>query len=75
MAVYDISSDGLDKCRAAHDQYATLYPKDVGATDSDVAATRERLSYTTELAAAVGEADFVIEAIPEIPKIKTEFYE
>ena len=75
VAVYDISSEALDKCRAAHDQYAAVYPKDVGATDGDIAATRERLSYTTELAAAVGEADLVIEAVPEIPKVKTEVYE
>ena len=36
---------------------------------------RARLTYTTDLGEAVGQADFVIEAIPEIPKVKTEFYE
>ena len=73
--VYDISSDSLDKCRAAHEQYAAVYPGDVGATESDIAATRERLTYTTDLTSAVAEADLVIEAVPEIPKVKTEVYE
>ena len=44
VVVHDISSDGLDKCRAAHEQYAAVYPKDVGATDSDIEATRARLT-------------------------------
>ncbi|WP_352289882.1 3-hydroxyacyl-CoA dehydrogenase NAD-binding domain-containing protein, partial [Psychrobacter sp. GW64-MNA-CIBAN-0177] len=37
--------------------------------------TFDNLSYTSNLAEAVKDADLMIEAIPEIPKIKIEFYE
>jgi 3-hydroxyacyl-CoA dehydrogenase len=75
VVVHDISANSLDNCRAAHDNYARIYLADVGASESDIAATRARLTYTTDLASAVAEADLVIEAVPEIPAVKTEVYE
>jgi 3-hydroxyacyl-CoA dehydrogenase len=74
VVVYDISDDALDRCRAAHEQYAAIYLADVGATDRDIADTRARLSYTTDLANAVVGRDLVIEAVPEIPDLKTKVY-
>jgi len=73
--VYDIAQDAIERCGAAHDQYAAIYLSDVGASDSDITATRRRLTFTTDLAAAVAEADLVIEAVPEIPDVKTAVYE
>lgn len=74
VAVYDIVEDALVRCRAAHDQYSAIYLKDVGARDADIAEARSRLSYTTDLAVAVARADLVIEAVPEIPEVKTGVY-
>ena len=72
--MHDISANSLDNCRAAHDNYAGIYLA-VDASESDIAATRARLTYTTDLASAVAEADLVIEAVPDIPAVKTEVYE
>jgi len=75
VAVYDIAQDAIDRCVAAHEQYAAIYRSDLGAGDADITATTQRLTYGTDLAAAVAEADLVIEAVPEIPDVKTEVYE
>jgi 3-hydroxyacyl-CoA dehydrogenase len=74
VVVYDIADDAIAGCRAAHDQYAGIYRSDLGATAADAAATRDRVSFTTDLAAAVAQADLVIEAVPEIPDVKTSVY-
>jgi 3-hydroxyacyl-CoA dehydrogenase len=75
VVVHDVAEQSLSRCRAAHDQYATIYLAEVGASHADVAATRERLTYTTDLRIAVADADLVIEAVPEIPAVKTEAYQ
>ncbi|CAM5332463.1 hypothetical protein LSPH24S_00635 [Lysinibacillus sphaericus] len=51
-----------------------LYQHDLGATQEEVDAAYARLSFNSDLADAVANADLVIEAIPEVVKIKTEFY-
>ncbi len=76
VVVYDISEEALAACRAAQAQYAALYLMDeIGASEADVAAARQRLSFTTDLAGAVANADLVIEAVPEIPDVKTRVYQ
>jgi 3-hydroxyacyl-CoA dehydrogenase len=74
VAVYDIAQDAIDRCRATHGQYAAIYRSDVGASDADITATRQRLTYGIDLATAVAEADLVIEAVPEVPSVKTAVY-
>lgn len=74
VTVYDIAEDALVRCRHAHDQYAAIYLADVGATETEIVATRDRLTYTTDLIEAVEQADLVIEAVPEIPDVKTAVY-
>jgi 3-hydroxybutyryl-CoA dehydrogenase len=74
VVAYDLTEDALSKCRAAHDQYAAIYRADVGATDEAIARTRARLSYTTDLGAALASADLVIESVPEVPEIKASAY-
>ncbi|CAG7580057.1 MULTISPECIES: 3-hydroxyacyl-CoA dehydrogenase [Rhodococcus] len=74
VTAYDISDDAIERSKAAHERYAAIYLADVGANEEDIAATRDRLTYTTDLAAAVGQADLVIEAVPEIPDVKTKLY-
>lgn len=75
VVVYDVAPDALEHCRITHEQYAAVYQSEVGATDTEIAATQKRLSFTTDLAAAVAEADLVIEAVPEDPKIKAAVYQ
>jgi 3-hydroxybutyryl-CoA dehydrogenase len=74
VVVYDPFPEALDKARAAHVQYAAIYAAELGATDADLAATRARLTYAADLAAAVAEADLVVEAVPEVPEIKAAVY-
>lgn len=74
VTVYGRTPDSLARCRAAHDEYARIYQTDLGATDADIAATRDRLTYSTDLNAAVSLADLVIEAVPEVPEVKTRLY-
>jgi len=74
VVAYDVNDEALARCRAAHDQYARIYRTDVGASEDAIAATRARLTYTSDLAAAVANADLVIESVPEVPEIKTAAY-
>lgn len=74
VVVYDLTEEALERCRAAHDQYCAIYRSDLGATDADILAATQRLTFTTDLAAAVAQADLVIEAVPEIPDVKNSVY-
>lgn len=74
VIVYDISEESLDACRSAHSSYAQIYKDEVGASAESIEVTQSRVSYTTDLSSAVADAEVVIEAIPEVPDIKVEFY-
>lgn len=75
VVAYDPFPEALAKARVAHDTYARIYAMELGASDLDLAATRARLTYSGDLASAVAEADLVIEAVPEVPAIKTRVYQ
>ncbi|GMG87114.1 3-hydroxyacyl-CoA dehydrogenase [Biformimicrobium ophioploci] len=75
VTIYDISEESLERCRKTHANYAQQYIKDLGASNSDIEKTRRRIIYTTDLQDAGDSADIVIEAVPEIPKIKIDLYE
>ncbi|MEH6586212.1 MAG: 3-hydroxyacyl-CoA dehydrogenase [Halioglobus sp.] len=74
VTVLDISEDALAACRLAHDQYAEIYQQELGASEQDIADTRGRLSFQTDTASAVANADLLIEAVPEVPEIKSAAY-
>ncbi|MCP2265003.1 3-hydroxyacyl-CoA dehydrogenase [Promicromonospora thailandica] len=74
VVVYDIAEEPLERSKLAIDSYAEIYRADLGATVADIDATHQRLTYTTDLASAVAEADLVIEAVPEAPSIKLALY-
>lgn len=74
VVAYDAFPESLEKAKAAHAQYAQIYQSDVGASPADIEATRSRLSYSSDLKSAVAQADLVIEAVPEVPEIKTAVY-
>ncbi|QJB30096.1 3-hydroxyacyl-CoA dehydrogenase [Chitinophaga oryzae] len=73
--VYDISDAVLEKAKTTLQQLASAYQHDLGLEKADTDAAFSRIRYFTDLAAAVKGADLLIEAIPENPAIKTEFYQ
>lgn len=74
VTVYDINNDILEKAKATFEKLAEAYKKDLKATAEQTNAALSKLRYTSDLADAVRDADLVIEAIPENPNIKTDFY-
>ncbi|KAF2834915.1 hypothetical protein M501DRAFT_999700 [Patellaria atrata CBS 101060] len=73
VKLIDTSQASLDKGLKFADK---LLEKDVGKqriSKDDAAATRERLSVSTNME-DVSDVDFVIEAVPEIPSLKTDIF-
>jgi 3-hydroxyacyl-CoA dehydrogenase len=73
--LYDISDVILAKAKITFKHLEKAYIRDLGATAEQTAAAMKRISYFSDLGAAVKDADLLIEAIPENPKIKIDFYE
>ncbi|KAL0265327.1 hypothetical protein SLS55_001292 [Diplodia seriata] len=74
VKVIDNSQASIDKGLKFADK---LLEKDVGKqriSQDDASATRERLSSSTKLD-DLSDVDFVIEAVPEIPDLKTKIFE
>lgn len=75
VAAYDVSDEALDQ---AGQRFATLvdtYGKEVpGATGGKISETLRRIALTADLAAAVADADLVIEAVPEVLEVKQALY-
>ncbi len=74
VVVYDINDEVLEKAKLKFDQLAASYKADVNATEDQLNGTKSRLSYSSDLAKALADADLLIEAIPENPQIKIDFY-
>lgn len=72
--LYDISDEALEKTKEKMHAWQKAYKKDLGATDEQVEKAYNNLSFYTDLAEAVKGADLVIEAVPEVVNIKTDFY-
>jgi 3-hydroxybutyryl-CoA dehydrogenase len=76
VTAYDINDAALDAARAHLGELAALYVREVeGADEGRAQAGLERISLTSDLAAAVSDADLVIEAAPEKLELKREIYE
>ena len=75
VTAYDVDDDALGTAR---ERFATLvetYGREVpDAAHGAGQAALNRLTLTSDLAAAVGNADLVIEAIPEIAELKRETF-
>ena len=74
VVVYDPFPEAIAKARVAHEMYARIYAAELGASDADLEATRSRITYSDQLEPSVASADLVIEAVPEVPEIKTGVY-
>lgn len=72
--VYDVSQEVLRHAKGRLAKLKENYKEDLGATQRAVDEALNRISFYTSLAQAVADADLVIEAIPEVVQIKTDFY-
>ena len=74
VTVYDLFYKSLVAAKELHKQYAELFVATRGASMQEVEQTLARLSYTTDLAEAVMNADLISESVPENIEIKKKFY-
>jgi len=74
VVVYDAIPDGLQKGKVLHREYAEHFVERRGATREQIDDTFARLSYTTDLAAALRDADLISESVPESLAIKESFW-
>jgi 3-hydroxybutyryl-CoA dehydrogenase len=74
VVVYDAVPEGLQKGKALHREYAEHFLDRRSATREQIDGTFARLSYTTDLAAAVRDADLISESVPESLSIKESFW-
>jgi len=74
VTVYDINDEILEKAKAKFSTMSEAFKKDLNATQEQLDAAFANLSYNSNLSEAVKDADLLIEAVPENPDIKTEFY-
>jgi 3-hydroxyacyl-CoA dehydrogenase len=75
VTAYDIGEEQIAKAKQTMDGLAVRYLADLpGAQQSDVSRAFSNLSYATDLAEAVRDADLVIEAVPESIDLKNRVY-
>jgi len=74
VTVYDVFDKGLENGKMFHQQFAELFKTTRGTSQNTIDETVARLSYTTNLAEAVKNADLVSESVPENLEIKKSFY-
>lgn len=76
VTAWDINDDAVAAAKERFTGLARRYDAEVeGAKDGKSTAALERLTATSDLAAAVADADLIIEAVPESPEIKTSTWE
>ncbi|BBX89680.1 3-hydroxyacyl-CoA dehydrogenase [Mycolicibacterium boenickei] len=76
VTAYDINDKVLEAAKGRFDKLAETYANEVpDARDGKAQDALSRLTLTSDLAAAVADADLVIEAIPEILDLKRETYQ
>lgn len=74
VTIYDINETAITAAKNRVAIWDRAYQHDIEATPADIEMTHRCLSYSTDLATAVANADLVIEAIPEIVHVKNDFY-
>ncbi len=75
VTVYDINEDAINKAKDRIRGLRHAYKTDIAATDAEFEKGLANIGYSWDLQQAVSDADLVIEAIPERPDIKKDFYE
>ena len=75
VSVYDINDEALNRAKDRITNLKPYYKEDLGANEEELTAAFNRISFYSDLAQAVANADLLIEAIPEVVQIKTDFYQ
>ena len=75
VALYDINEEAITHAKERVASLREPYKRDIQATDELFDEALERLTYTTNMKEAVSDASRVIEAVPEVIKVKVNFYE
>jgi len=74
VTVYDISDEAVESAKERISKLKPRYQKHFRTTEEEVNQAFNRLSFYSDLSKAVAEADLVIEAVPEVVQIKSDFY-
>jgi len=74
VAVYDINDEAIAKAKERIAQLKPRYVADLNASEEAVDAAYRKISFYSDLKQSVANADLVIEAVPEVVEIKTQFY-
>lgn len=74
VTVYDINDEVLERAKDKFEILSEAFQKDLSASQKEIDATKSRLTYTSDLENAAKDADLLIEAVPESPEIKIDFY-
>ncbi|MGJ7911646.1 3-hydroxyacyl-CoA dehydrogenase [Neobacillus sp. LXY-1] len=74
VTVYDINNEALERAKDRLVNLKHRYQEDLGVNVTEVNDAYNRISFCSDLAKAVADADLVIEAVPEVVQIKTDFY-
>lgn len=72
--VFDINDATLDAAAKRIKELVIRYEDELEASEAQLTNTLNRLSYFTDLGKAIFDVDLLIEAVPEDPAIKTQFY-
>lgn len=75
VIVNDISREALDRAEATIESYLEAGVKRNKISLEEAQAIRNRIRYSIELKEAASNADFVIEAVPEIIEVKNQVFE
>lgn len=74
VSLYDINEKAIENAKKKWDDLANIYQNTLGVSAASLDKAKHNMSYYTDLAEATKNADLVIEAVPEDPKIKMAFY-
>ena len=75
VVVYDINDEVLNKAKTKFANIAKRHQDDLGETSEQAKQAEQNLRYTSDLTAALKDADLLIEAVPEDVAIKKDFYQ
>ncbi|MFS0781273.1 3-hydroxyacyl-CoA dehydrogenase [Bacillus sp. 1P06AnD] len=74
VTIYDINEGAIEKAKERITGLEKTYAAYFKNEQEAVQTAPSRIQYASDLAVAVKQADLVIEAIPEVEKIKQDFY-
>lgn len=74
VTVYDRDYSLLEEARTKFREFADIYVKDFGATQEEVETALANIAYSMDITEAAGNADLIIEALPEDLSVKKSFY-